>query len=62
MLRPDLCDFSDAYIIVKEHITITITITNTITKLALKNNATFLSCISKTNNTLIDNADDLDIV
>ena len=31
-------------------------------KLALKNNAPFLSCISKTNNTLIDNAEDLDIV
>ena len=31
-------------------------------KLALRNNASFLSCISKINNTLIDNAEDLDIV
>ena len=31
-------------------------------KLALKNNAPFTSCISKITNTLIDNAEDLDIV
>ena len=31
-------------------------------KLALKNNALFTSCISKINNTLIDNAEDLDVV
>ena len=31
-------------------------------KLAFKNNAAFISCISKINNTLIDNAEDLDIV
>ena len=33
-----------------------------IKKLAFKNNAPFISCISKTINTLIDNAEDLDIV
>ena len=31
-------------------------------ELTLKNNAPFVSCISKTNNTLIDNAEDLDVV
>ena len=31
-------------------------------KLALKNNVPFTSCISKINNALIDNAEDLDIV
>ena len=31
-------------------------------KLALKNNALFTSCISKINNTLIDNVEDLDVV
>ena len=31
-------------------------------KLAFKNNASFTSCVSKTNNTLIDNAEDLGIV
>ena len=30
--------------------------------MAFKNNAPFISCISKINNTLNDNADDLDIV
>ena len=63
MLRSDLCDFSDAYIVVEG--------TNTVTnpnndlydkKLTFTNNAPFFSCISKTNNTLIDNAEDLDIV
>ena len=31
-------------------------------KLAFKNNASFTSCVSKINNTLIDNAEDLGIV
>ena len=31
-------------------------------KIAFKNNALFISCISKINNTLIDNAEDLDLV
>ena len=31
-------------------------------KLAFQNNAPFVSCISKINNTLIDNTEDLDIV
>ena len=31
-------------------------------ELTLKNNAPFVSCISKINNTLIDNAEDLDVV
>ena len=29
--------------------------------MAFKNNAPFISCITKINNTLVDNADDLDI-
>ena len=63
MLRSDLCDYSDAYIVVKG--TITVTKPNSVVynkKLALKNNAPFVSCISKVNNTLIDNAEVLDIV
>ena len=31
-------------------------------KLAFKNNAPFISCMKKINNTLTDNAEDLDIV
>ena len=63
MLRSNLCDYSDAHIVVKGDITVTgpgsIMYDK---KLALKNNAPFTSCISKINNTPIDNAEDLDIV
>ena len=61
--RSDLCDFSDAYIVVKGTITVTNpNDANYKNKLVLKNDALFTSCISKINNTLIDNAEDLDIV
>ena len=67
MLRSDLCDYSDAYIVVKGDITLTktngrgiIDIRNRF--LAFKNNTPFTNCISKINNVLIDNAEDLDIV
>ena len=45
--------------------TITVTNPNSVLydkKIAFKNNGPFTSCISKINNTLIDNAEDLDIV
>ena len=63
MLRSDLCDYSDACIAVEG----TIAVTNPANdaydkKLAFKNNSSFISCISKINNTLIDNAEYLDIV
>ena len=64
MLRPDLCHYSDAYVVVKGDI-IVLRPNNTDAydkNLAFKNNAPFISCISKINNTLIDNAEDLDIV
>ena len=63
MLRSDLCDFSDAHIAVKGKITITDPNNDAYEKkLAFKNNVLFVSCISKINNTLTDNAEDLDIV
>ena len=63
MLRSDLRDFSDAYIVVKGKIIVTNPNNDAYDKkLALKNNAPFISCISKINNTVIDNAEDLDIV
>ena len=63
MLRSDLCDFSDAYIVVKGTITVTDpNDANYHEKLALKNNAPFTFCNSKINNTLIDNTEDLGIV
>ena len=63
MLRSDLCDYSDAHIVVKGTITVTDPDNDAYDKkLTLKNNAPFVSCISKINNTLIDNAEDLDVV
>ena len=62
MLRSDLCDFSDAYVLFKG--TITVTGTNNSSRKnrpsAFKNNAPLTSCISKIN-TLIDSAEDLDV-
>ena len=64
MLRSDLCDFSDAYIVVEGDITLEGD--NNANKrnknLAFKNNAPFINCISKINGIKIDNAEDLDIV
>ena len=61
MLRSHLCDYSDAYIVVKRDITLTKRITRGFIDirnrfLVFKNNAPFTSCISKINNVLIDNA------
>ena len=55
MLRSDLCDFSDAYIVVKGNITLTKTngreIFDTRNRfLSFKNNTPFTNCISKINN------------
>ena len=64
MLRSDLCDFSDTYIVVKGDITLEGD--NDANKrnknLAFKNNAPFINCISKNNGVKIDNAEDLDLV
>ena len=64
MLRSNLCDYSDAYILVKG--TITAAGNNLRDRqnrpLILKNNAPFISCITRINGELIEDADDLDIV
>ena len=63
VLTSYLCDCSDAYIVAKGKIIGTNPDNDPYDKkLAFKNNATFTSCISKINNTLIDNAEDLDVV
>ena len=63
MLQSDLFDYSDIYIVVKATIDIADPNNNVYDKkLAFRNNAPFISSISKINNTLIDNAEDLDIV
>ena len=63
MLRSNLCNFSDAYIVVKGTITVTGATSRSRKNrpLAFKINTPFFSCISKINNTLIDNAEKLDV-
>ena len=63
MLRFDLCDFNDAYIVVKGNITVTNPDdAKKIKEVTFKNNAPFINCILKVNGVKIDNAEDLDIV
>ena len=63
MLRSDLCDFSDAYIVVKGEITVTNPNNAKRNKaVAFKNNAPFINCISKVNGVQIDNVEDLNVV
>ena len=68
MLRSSLCDYSDAHILVKGNITVNNTpaqgaaTNNTNKKVIMKNCAPFSNCISKINNTQVDNAKDIDIV
>ena len=63
MLKSDLCHFSDAYIVVIGTITVANSNNDAYDKrLVLKNNASFTSYISKINNTLIHNAEDLHFV
>ena len=65
MLKSRLCDYSDAYILVKGTITVNNTAAaanNTNKKVIFKNCAPFTNYISETNNTQVDNAKDIDIV
>ena len=68
MLKSSLCDYSDAYILVKGTITVNDTAAadananNTNKKVIFKNFAPFTNCISEINNTQVDNAKDIDIV
>ena len=63
MLRSDLCDYSNPYIVVKGNIIATEVNNNVYDKkLAFKNHAPFNGCITKISNILTGNAEDLDIV
>ena len=70
MLRSNLCDYADAYILVNGRITITGAGADAAARQAderdkdvtFKNCAPFIKCISRINNTEIDNAKDIDIV
>ena len=63
MLRSDMSDYSDEYIVVKGIIDILAAAPNKNDKVekdvAFKSNAVFSSCISKVNNNLLDNSKDL---
>ena len=64
MLRSVLCNYSDAYVVVKGKITVKgdDNANRRKKKVNFKNNNTFMSCISKINNTFVDNPEVLDIV
>ena len=65
MLRSDLCDYIDALIVVKGTIHLLAAPANEsdrAVKVMFKNNTPFRLCISKTNNVLVNNAEDFDIV
>ena len=64
MLRSDLYDFSDAYIVVEGTITVNGEANfNRINKsVTFKNNVPFINCISKINGVQTDNAEDLDVL
>ena len=68
MLRSDLCDYANAYILVNDTTTVTVNagasnIRDTKNRpLILKNKAPFTSCITKINDELIEDAEDLDRV
>ena len=68
MITSSLCDYSDAYMLVKGNISVNNTAAggadanNTNKKVIFKNCASFTDCISKINNTHVDNTKDIDIV
>ena len=68
MVKSSLCNYSDAYILVKGNITVNnasvadANANNIHKKVIFKNCTSFTNCISEINDTQIDNAKDIDIV
>ena len=68
MLRSSLCDYSNAYILVKGNISVNNTAAddaaanNTNKKVIFKNCTPFTDCINEINNTQVDNSKYIDIV
>ena len=60
VIKSNLCDYSDAYILVTENITATGGGAND--RVAFKNCAPFTKCITHINDKHVDNADNLDII
>ena len=59
VLKSNLCDYDNAYILVRGDITI---IGDNGTQIAFKNCAPFIKCVTKIDGTTIDDAEDLDLV
>ena len=64
MLRSDLCDYGDAYVLIEGIIIVggNAPRDRQNRPVILKNNAPFISCITRINGELIENADDVDVV
>ena len=67
MLRSSLCNYSDAYILVKgtmsiEQVAAPAPADNNDKEVLFKNCALFTDCISEINNTQIDNAKNIDLI
>ena len=68
MIRSSFCGYSDAYVLVEGTITVTNSaaagagVNNTIKKLIFKNYAPFTDCITKINNTEVDDVQKIDVV
>ena len=66
MLKSSLCDYSDAYILVKRTISIAVqagyNLDNGDKGVVFKNCAPLTDCISEINNTQINNVKDIDLV
>ena len=68
MIRSNLCDYSDAYILFKATITVlnkaaaSAAVSNTNKKVIFKNCALFTNCLIEINNIQIDDAQDIDVV
>ena len=64
MLRSDLCEFSNAHIVVNRDISLEVDddANKHDRNLVFKNNASFINCITKINGIKVDNAEDLDVV
>ena len=67
MLSSGLCDYSDAYILVKGTITVPDIVASVnqqimLKKVIFKNWVLFTNCINRINNTQVDDAHDIDVV
>ena len=60
VIKPNLCDYSDAYILVTGDIKVAVVATNT--NLVFKNCGPFTGCVTHTNDEYIETAENLDVI